>query len=238
MTSTPDSMKGDVEVNDRAELKKQGVVPRRSTGASKRSKTSSTRGSRSLEQDPHGVEAFLPYQAERVPGRHGPDVKPGAALDVGIGQGRNAIWLAQQGWTVRESIRRSGRRGGTEGRARAGVKLTDIRRARRPVRVQEERLEFRRPQLRRRTRVSAARLRHLETRRHRRRRGLSQGRDEAGSHRRRGGVRHERTADAVQPLPDPALRRHRRARRLRPAAHARRALVCPEASRKLKAGVN
>jgi SAM-dependent methyltransferase len=26
--------------------------------------------------------------------------KPGAALDVGMGQGRNAIWLAQQGWTV------------------------------------------------------------------------------------------------------------------------------------------
>ncbi len=26
--------------------------------------------------------------------------KPGAALDVGMGQGRNAIWLAQQGWSV------------------------------------------------------------------------------------------------------------------------------------------
>ena len=26
--------------------------------------------------------------------------KPGAALDVGMGQGRNAIWLAQQGWQV------------------------------------------------------------------------------------------------------------------------------------------
>lgn len=26
--------------------------------------------------------------------------KPGAALDVGMGQGRNAIWLAQEGWTV------------------------------------------------------------------------------------------------------------------------------------------
>ena len=24
--------------------------------------------------------------------------KPGTALDVGMGQGRNAIWLAQQGW--------------------------------------------------------------------------------------------------------------------------------------------
>jgi SAM-dependent methyltransferase len=27
-------------------------------------------------------------------------LKPGAALDVGMGQGRNAIWLARQGWTV------------------------------------------------------------------------------------------------------------------------------------------
>jgi len=26
--------------------------------------------------------------------------KPGTALDVGMGQGRNAIWLAQQGWDV------------------------------------------------------------------------------------------------------------------------------------------
>jgi len=28
------------------------------------------------------------------------DRKPGKALDVGMGQGRNAIWLAQQGWDV------------------------------------------------------------------------------------------------------------------------------------------
>lgn len=36
--------------------------------------------------------AFL---VEMVKGR-----PPGAALDVGMGQGRNAIWLAQQGWNV------------------------------------------------------------------------------------------------------------------------------------------
>jgi 2-polyprenyl-3-methyl-5-hydroxy-6-metoxy-1,4-benzoquinol methylase len=28
------------------------------------------------------------------------DRKAGTALDVGMGQGRNAIWLAQQGWDV------------------------------------------------------------------------------------------------------------------------------------------
>lgn len=28
------------------------------------------------------------------------DRKPGTALDVGMGQGRNALYLAQQGWTV------------------------------------------------------------------------------------------------------------------------------------------
>jgi 2-polyprenyl-3-methyl-5-hydroxy-6-metoxy-1,4-benzoquinol methylase len=28
------------------------------------------------------------------------DLKPGTALDVGAGQGRNAVWLAQQGWDV------------------------------------------------------------------------------------------------------------------------------------------
>src|SRR2546423_521658 len=28
------------------------------------------------------------------------DRKPGKALDVGMGQGRNALWLAQQGWEV------------------------------------------------------------------------------------------------------------------------------------------
>ena len=36
--------------------------------------------------------AFL---MEMVKGR-----KPGTALDVGMGQGRNSIWLAQQGWEV------------------------------------------------------------------------------------------------------------------------------------------
>ena len=28
------------------------------------------------------------------------ELEPGRALDVGAGQGRNAVWLAQQGWEV------------------------------------------------------------------------------------------------------------------------------------------
>ena len=43
--------------------------------------------------------AFL---VEMVRGR-----QPGKALDVGMGQGRNAIWLAQAGWDVTGSIPRS-----------------------------------------------------------------------------------------------------------------------------------
>ena len=35
------------------------------------------------------------FLVEMVKGR-----KPGTALDVGMGQGRNGIWLAQQGWDV------------------------------------------------------------------------------------------------------------------------------------------
>jgi 2-polyprenyl-3-methyl-5-hydroxy-6-metoxy-1,4-benzoquinol methylase len=35
------------------------------------------------------------FLVEMVKGR-----RPGTALDIGMGQGRHAIWLAQQGWTV------------------------------------------------------------------------------------------------------------------------------------------
>lgn len=50
--------------------------------------------------------------------------KPGRALDIAMGQGRNAIWLAKAGWTVSgydisdEALRQS-----AEGAAAAGVKL-------------------------------------------------------------------------------------------------------------------
>ncbi len=32
--------------------------------------------------------------------RHLADLEPGEAIDLGAGEGRNAVWLAQKGWTV------------------------------------------------------------------------------------------------------------------------------------------
>ncbi len=32
--------------------------------------------------------------------RHLADLAPGSAIDLGAGEGRNAVWLAQRGWTV------------------------------------------------------------------------------------------------------------------------------------------
>jgi len=32
--------------------------------------------------------------------RHLADLSPGSAVDLGAGEGRNAVWLAQRGWTV------------------------------------------------------------------------------------------------------------------------------------------
>jgi len=37
--------------------------------------------------------------------RYNPDRKPGTALDVGMGQERNTIYFAQQGWDVTGSMR-------------------------------------------------------------------------------------------------------------------------------------
>jgi SAM-dependent methyltransferase len=55
------------------------------------------------------------------------DVKPGTALDVGMGQGRNAIYLAQQGWTVTgfDPADRAVAAAQEEA-ARVGVKLTTL----------------------------------------------------------------------------------------------------------------
>src|SRR5680860_707334 len=40
----------------------------------------------------HGPNRFV---AEELAG-----ISPGSALDVACGEGRNAVWLAEQGWTV------------------------------------------------------------------------------------------------------------------------------------------
>ena len=101
MTSTPDSMKGDVEANYRAQLAKEGVaaaeIDRRIkviTDVSNRMEADRwnrilTAAKPSFNTRPN---AFLVQMVQGV--------TPGAALDVGMGQGRNAIYLAQQGWTV------------------------------------------------------------------------------------------------------------------------------------------
>jgi SAM-dependent methyltransferase len=101
ISSNPDSMKGDVEANYRAELKKQGVA---AAEIDRRLKIINDAGSRAeAEMWNRVLTAAKPrfntkpnaFLAEMVR-----DVKPGAALDVGMGQGRNAIYLAQQGWVV------------------------------------------------------------------------------------------------------------------------------------------
>lgn len=39
-------------------------------------------------------------QANQFVERHLADLPPGTAVDLGAGEGRNAVWLAQRGWTV------------------------------------------------------------------------------------------------------------------------------------------
>jgi 2-polyprenyl-3-methyl-5-hydroxy-6-metoxy-1,4-benzoquinol methylase len=39
-------------------------------------------------------------QANQFVERHLADLPPGTAIDLGAGEGRNAVWLAQRGWTV------------------------------------------------------------------------------------------------------------------------------------------
>jgi SAM-dependent methyltransferase len=53
--------------------------------------------------------------------------KPGRALDVGMGQGRNAIWLAKQGWNVTGfDLSDSGVKLAQQNAARAGVAIKAI----------------------------------------------------------------------------------------------------------------
>lgn len=101
MTSNPDSMKGDVEANYRNELKKQGIVPaeidrRLNVIDDVANRMEADRWNRILTAANPSFNtrpnAFLVDMVRNV--------KPGTALDVGMGQGRNAIYLAQQGWSV------------------------------------------------------------------------------------------------------------------------------------------
>ena len=57
-----------------------------------------------------------------------PQLKPGAALDVAMGQGRNAVWLASQGWNVTGyDVSEEGLRQAREEAARRGLKLNAVR---------------------------------------------------------------------------------------------------------------
>jgi 2-polyprenyl-3-methyl-5-hydroxy-6-metoxy-1,4-benzoquinol methylase len=56
------------------------------------------------------------------------DLKPGAALDVGMGQGRNAVFLAQRGWKVTGfDISRRAIEAAESNAAKAGVSITTAR---------------------------------------------------------------------------------------------------------------
>ena len=94
-------MQGDVEANYRAHLAKEGVA---AAEIDRRIKVVNDVSNR-MEADRWNriLTAAKPsfntrpnaFLVQMVQG-----VAPGAALDVGMGQGRNAIYLAQQGWTV------------------------------------------------------------------------------------------------------------------------------------------
>ncbi len=62
------------------------------------------------------------FLAEAIKGR-----KPGKAVDIGLGQGRNSIYLAQQGWEVTGvDISDEGMRLARERAAKLGVKLHTV----------------------------------------------------------------------------------------------------------------
>ena len=78
-------------------------------------------------------------------------VTPGQALDVGMGQGRNAIYLAQQGWALTGfDPGRPGRRRGPAGGQEQRCHDHDLRAQRRRVRFRSREVGPHRPQLRRR----------------------------------------------------------------------------------------
>jgi 2-polyprenyl-3-methyl-5-hydroxy-6-metoxy-1,4-benzoquinol methylase len=55
-------------------------------------------------------------------------LKPGRALDVGAGQGRNAVWLAQHGWDVTAiDLSGAGLAAASENARKVGVEITTVK---------------------------------------------------------------------------------------------------------------
>lgn len=55
------------------------------------------------------------------------DLKPGKALDVAMGQGRNAVYLARQGWDVTGfDVAEEGLKAAQENAAKAGTRITAV----------------------------------------------------------------------------------------------------------------
>ena len=101
ISSHPDAAKGDVEAAYRAELKTRGLAP---AEIDRQIAVINEQGARlEVERWNQILTAPSPrfntkpntFLVEMVRG-----VTPGTALDVGMGQGRNALYLAQQGWTA------------------------------------------------------------------------------------------------------------------------------------------
>ena len=101
LTAHPETVRGDFEAAYRAELKSQGLAP--SEIDRRIAVIKEVRGRLEIERWNQALTSPTPrfntkpnaFLVEMVRG-----VLPGAALDVGMGQGRNAIFLAQEGWTV------------------------------------------------------------------------------------------------------------------------------------------
>ena len=76
--------------------------------------------------------APIPFLVETAAG-----LKPGRALCIGAGEGRNAVWLAQQGWEVtaldESSVGLERRRGWRQTRASPSGRLPPTRRSGTPA---------------------------------------------------------------------------------------------------------
>lgn len=80
---------------------------------------------RAFSKPPSGrVEEDVPTRPSAFVTEAVKGLKPGAALDVGMGQGRNAVYLAQRGWDVTGfDISRAGLEAACANAVKAGVKI-------------------------------------------------------------------------------------------------------------------